>query len=99
VGGEEVDGAAVAAGGAEPAAEDAVAGALGGLLGEREEDRELGLVVEVAADEGQRVGVEDGQELVVGEAEAVLQEGGGGGGQRLRRAGSRRRRPRSPSRR
>jgi hypothetical protein len=96
---EQVDRAAVAAGGSEPAAEDAVAGAFRGLLGEGEEDRELGLVVEVAADEGQRVGVEDGQQLVVGEAEAVLQEGGGGGGQRLRRAGSRRRRPRSPSRR
>ncbi len=72
----------MAAGGADPAAQDAVAGALGGLLGEGEEDRQLGLVVEVAADDLERVGVENGQQLVVGQAEAVLQEGGGGGGQK-----------------
>jgi hypothetical protein len=94
LGREEVDWPAVAAGGADPAAEDAIARTLRGLLGEGEEDRELGLVIEVAADDLQRVRVQDGQELVVGEPEAVLQQRGGGGGQRLRTAGSLRRRPR-----
>jgi len=51
------------------------------LLGEREQDRQLGLVVELAGDDGERVGVEDAQQLVVAEAEAGLQERGGGGGQ------------------
>jgi hypothetical protein len=111
---EQVDRAAEAAAGAQPAAEDAVPGALGGLFGQREEDRELGLVVEVAADDRQRVGVQDDQELVVGEPEAVLQQRGGGGGQKswfsppaaastersdIKTVGSRRRRPRTPSRR
>ena len=72
----------MAARGADPAAQHAVAGALGGLLGEREEDRQLRLVVEVAAEHRERVGVQDGQQLVVGEAEAVLQQRGGGGGQK-----------------
>jgi hypothetical protein len=39
-------------------------------------------VVEVAAEHGERIGVQDGQQLVVGEPEPVLQQRGGGGGQR-----------------
>jgi hypothetical protein len=39
-------------------------------------------VVEVAAEHRERVGVERRQQLVVGEAEPVLQEGGGGRGQK-----------------
>jgi hypothetical protein len=38
-------------------------------------------VVEIAAQDRERVGVEDRQQLVVGEAEPVLQQRGGGGGQ------------------
>jgi hypothetical protein len=71
----------VTAADANPALEDAVARPLGGLLGQRQQDRQLGLVVEVAADQLQRVGAEDGQQLVVGQPEAVLQQRGGGGGQ------------------
>jgi hypothetical protein len=48
------------------------------LLGQREQDRQLGLVVEVAGDDAQRVLVEDLEQLVVGQAEAGLQDGGGG---------------------
>jgi hypothetical protein len=79
---QQVDRAAEAPGGPHPAAQDAVARALGGLLGEREEDRQLGLVVEIAAEDRERVGVQDREQLVVGEPEAVLQQRGGGGGQR-----------------
>jgi hypothetical protein len=50
------------------------------VLGEGEEDGQLGPVLELAADDGQRRLVEDGQQLVVGEAEAGLQDGCGGGG-------------------
>jgi hypothetical protein len=79
---QQVDRTAAGAGDADPATQDAFARALGGLLGEREEDRKLRLVVEVAADDRERVGVQDGQQLVVGQAEAVLQQRGGGGGQK-----------------
>jgi hypothetical protein len=72
----------VAAADADPALEDALPRALGRLLGQRQQDRQLGLVVEVAADQLERVGAQDRQELVVGEPEAVLQEGGGGRGQK-----------------
>jgi hypothetical protein len=48
-------------------------------------------VVEIPAEDRQRIGVEDGQQLVIGEPEAVLQERCGGGGQgKLRTARSRR---------
>jgi hypothetical protein len=70
---QQVQRASVAAAGADPAPQDARPRALGRLLGQRQEDRQLGLVVEVA--------VEDRQQLVVGEPEPVLQERGGGGGQ------------------
>jgi hypothetical protein len=114
LGEQQVDRAAVAPGGAQPALEDLGAGTLGRLFGQRQQDRQLRLVVELAAEDAQRVGVEDRQQLVVGEPEPVLQQGGRGGGQkswfsppaaasrrrlRIRRAGSRRRRPRTPSRR
>jgi hypothetical protein len=43
--------------------------------GQREQQRELGAVRQlVAADERQRVDVEDRQQLVVAEAEALLQQ-------------------------
>jgi hypothetical protein len=44
-------------------------------------------VVEVAAQDGQRIGVEDRQQLVIGEPEAILQQRGGGGGQKVLRTG------------
>jgi hypothetical protein len=78
---EQVQRAPMAPADAQPAAQDANPRALRGLLGQREEDRQLGLVVQVAADDRQRVGVQDGQQLVVGEPEAVLQQRRGGGGQ------------------
>ena len=65
------------AGRPQPARERGLADGLRGLLGEREEDRQLGPVVEVAGDEAERVGVEDGAELVVGEAQAPLEDGCG----------------------
>ncbi|MET0603700.1 MAG: hypothetical protein ABW167_17080 [Baekduia sp.] len=100
LGEQQIDRPTVAAGSADPALEDLRAGALRGLLGQREQDRQLRLVVELAAEDAERVGVEDRQQLVVGEAEPVLQQGGGGGGQQiLRTAGSRRRRLPTPSRR
>jgi hypothetical protein len=78
---QQVDRAAVTAARADPAPQDALPRALGGLLGEREEDRQLGLVVQLAGQDSERIGVQDRQQLVVGEPEAVLQQGGGGGGQ------------------
>jgi hypothetical protein len=39
-------------------------------------------VVEVAAEHGERIGVQDGQQLVVGQPEPVLQQRGGGRGQK-----------------
>jgi len=48
------------------------------LLGEREQDGQLGLVVEVAGDDRERVLVEGAQQLVVAQAEAGLEEGCGG---------------------
>jgi hypothetical protein len=62
----------VAAGGADPAAHDVGARALDGLLGQREEDRQLRLVVELAGEDAERIRVEDRQQLVVGEPEPVL---------------------------
>jgi len=41
-----------------------------------EQDRQLGLVVEFAGDDLERVGVEDRQQLLVGEAEQILEPGG-----------------------
>ena len=79
---EQVQRAPVAPADAQPAPQDALPRALRGLLGQREEDRQLRLVVQVAADDRQRVGVQDGQQLVVGEPEAVLQQRRGGGGQK-----------------
>jgi hypothetical protein len=38
-----------------------------------EQDRQLGLVVEVAGDDLERVGVEDRQQLLVREAEQLLE--------------------------
>ncbi len=72
----------MATGGADPALEDFGTGALRGLLGQREQDRQLWLVVELAAQDAQRIGVKDRQQLVVGESEPVLQQSGGGGGQK-----------------
>ena len=47
---------------------------LSSCVGEQvEQDRQLGLVIEVAGDDLERVGVEDGQQLVVGEPEQVLE--------------------------
>ena len=73
---EQVERASLRSGGAQPAAQER--GVV--VLGEGEEDRELGLVVEVARDHGERVLAQDLQQLVVAEAEAGLQERGGGAG-------------------
>ena len=43
------------------------------LLQQVEQDRQLRLVIEVARDDLERIGVEDRQQLVVGEAEPVLE--------------------------
>ena len=44
------------------------------VLGQQvEQDRQLGLVVEVAGDDLERVGVEDGEQLVVAQAQQLLQ--------------------------
>jgi hypothetical protein len=45
-------------------------------------------VVKLSADELERLGVEHGEQLVVGEAEPVLQERCGGGGQNTLRTRS-----------
>ena len=72
--------------------------ALGGLLGEREQERQLGLVVEIPADDGERRASSTASSSSsvrprrsCSSAAAVEA--------RPRRAGSRRRRPRTPSRR
>src|SRR3954471_10235150 len=75
---QQVERAAVRPGRAQPGAQHA--GVV--LLGEREQDRELGPVVELAGDDGERVLVEDPQQLVVAEPEAGLQQGCGGAGQK-----------------
>jgi hypothetical protein len=79
------------AGRAQPAAQDRRAGALLGLGEEIEQDRQLGPVVELAADQVQRLGVERRQQLLVAQAEELLQM--------ARRADSLRRRRPTPSRR
>ena len=63
---------------AQPAAQGLRSDALGGLRGEREQDRQLGPMVELAGDDLQRVDGEHRAELVVGEAEPVHELGGGG---------------------
>jgi hypothetical protein len=75
---------------AQPAAQDGCAGALLGLGEQVEQDRQLGPVVELAADQLERLGVERRQQLLVGEAEQLLQA--------ARRADSRRRTRRRRSR-
>jgi hypothetical protein len=42
------------------------------LLQQVEQDRQLGLVIELARDDLERIGVENLKQLVVGEAEPVL---------------------------
>jgi hypothetical protein len=47
------------------------------VLGDQvEQDRQLGLVLEITGDDLERAGVEDGQQLVVGEPEQVLKPRG-----------------------
>lgn len=46
-------------------------------LGEREQDGQLRPVVEIVADQAERVGVEDPEQLLVGEAQALLKVAGG----------------------
>jgi hypothetical protein len=72
---------------ANPSDEALLPEALGGLGGQLQQQRDLGPVVEVVGDDGQRVLVEDGEELVVAQAQASLE----GCGSQIRRAGSRRR--------
>jgi hypothetical protein len=73
-----VERATARAGGAHPAPQDRLPDPVGRLLGEREQDRQLRLVVEVAADDRERVDPEHAAELVLAEAEAVHEKRGGG---------------------
>jgi hypothetical protein len=75
---------------AQPAAQDGCAGALLGLGEQVEQDRQLGPVVELAADQLERLCVERRQQLLVGQSEELLQV--------ARRADSRRRRLPTPRR-
>ena len=61
---------------ADPAPEALLAQALRGLGGELQQQRDLGPVVELVRDDRQRVLVEDGEQLVVAEAEASLERCG-----------------------
>jgi hypothetical protein len=70
---EQVQRAARRSGGPHPAAEDRCAGALLGLGEQVEQDRQLRLVLELAGDDRQRVGVEDREQLVLAQAEQLLQ--------------------------
>jgi hypothetical protein len=78
-------------GGTQPAAQHRPAGTLLGLREEVEQDRKLGPVVELAADQLERLRVERRQQLLVAEAEELLEM--------TRRADSLRRRRPTPSRR
>jgi len=60
-------------GGAQPALEHRSARPLLGLGQQVEQDGQLGPVVELAADQLERIGVQRGQQLLVGEAEELLQ--------------------------
>jgi hypothetical protein len=54
-----------------PAAERRDADAVGGLGGQREQDRQLGTVLEVVGDDRQRVDVQHLAQLVVAESQAL----------------------------
>jgi hypothetical protein len=56
-----------------PAAQDGRAGALLRLCEQVEQDRQLGLVIELTGDDAQRIGVERGEQLLLAEAEQLLQ--------------------------
>jgi hypothetical protein len=44
------------------------------VLGQQvEQDRQLRLVIELAGDDGERIGVEDREQLLVGQAQQLLQ--------------------------
>src|SRR3954470_14673919 len=65
--------AAVRALRANPAAQHRRTGALLGLGEQVEQDRQLRLVVKLAGEDGQRVLVQDDEQLIVGEAEEGLE--------------------------
>jgi hypothetical protein len=56
-----------------PAPQDRRAGALLRLGEQVEQDRQLGLVLELAGDDRDRVGVEDREQLLVAQSEQLLQ--------------------------
>jgi hypothetical protein len=60
-------------GGSHPAAQHGRAGLLLGLGEEVQEDRQLRLVVELAGDDGERVGVEGPEQLLLAQAQQLLQ--------------------------
>ena len=70
---EEVDRAAARPLRPHPAPQHGFAGALLGVGEQVEQDRQLGPVVELAGEQLQRAGVERADQLLVGEAEQVLQ--------------------------
>ena len=71
-----VERAALRARRSHPAGEAIRAQALGRAGGELQQERDLGPVIQVVGDDGQRVLVEDREQLVVAQAEASLEGGG-----------------------
>jgi hypothetical protein len=76
---QQVERAAVRPGGPDPALEHRRARALLGLGQQVEQDRQLGLVVELRADQLERIRVQGGEELLVGEAQQLLEVRGAAG--------------------
>ena len=71
-----VEGAAARARGADPPPQHGLARALLGLGEEVEEDRQLGPVVELVVEKGERVDVERASQLFLGEIEELHEVGG-----------------------
>jgi hypothetical protein len=69
-----IERAAGRAAGARPARERRLPHALRGLLGQRQQDRQLRPVLEVAGDQRERIRVEDRAELVVAQPQPRLQQ-------------------------
>jgi hypothetical protein len=69
---QEIQRAAAGPGGAHPSLKCAVALVLGQQI---EQDRQLGLVVQFARDQLERIGVEDHEQLLVAESQELLEEG------------------------
>jgi hypothetical protein len=73
---QQIDWCARGPRGADPAAQRRCAEGLLRLGQQGEQDRQLRLVIEVAGDDLERIRVEHGQQLLVGEAQQLLQARG-----------------------